>query len=179
MLHKHGLEDKRDYTMVEAPFPTMKAMLKEKKAAWFRRILPFPFDPEMQQIARPLFPSRDAIGITQLIVWTANKPSSTRTAPRWSISWKTRCASRAGSSIPKNHEEVDADRREITKLPPERFFWLFTKQDYHHSLDMLPNLDALQSNINLTHDSASSNRRSTFRKYTDLSLAKEAAARLK
>src|SRR4249919_3995554 len=25
MLKKHGLEDKRDYTIVEAPFPTMKA----------------------------------------------------------------------------------------------------------------------------------------------------------
>src|SRR5262245_52349275 len=32
MLRKHGLEDKRDYTMVEAPFPTMKGMLVQKKA---------------------------------------------------------------------------------------------------------------------------------------------------
>src|SRR6266481_8869856 len=31
MLRKHGLEDKRDYTIVEAPFPTMRAMLAEKK----------------------------------------------------------------------------------------------------------------------------------------------------
>src|SRR6267154_2412325 len=29
MLRKHGLEDKRDYTVVEAPFPTMKAMLAQ------------------------------------------------------------------------------------------------------------------------------------------------------
>ena len=27
MLRKHGLEDKRDYTVIEAPFPTMRAML--------------------------------------------------------------------------------------------------------------------------------------------------------
>ncbi|HEX6213968.1 MAG TPA: PhnD/SsuA/transferrin family substrate-binding protein, partial [Vicinamibacterales bacterium] len=27
MLRKHGLEDKRDYTMIESPFPTMRAML--------------------------------------------------------------------------------------------------------------------------------------------------------
>ena len=32
MLRKHGLEDKRDYTVIEAPFPTMQAMLAEKKA---------------------------------------------------------------------------------------------------------------------------------------------------
>ena len=31
MLRKYGLEDKRDYTVVEAPFPTMRAMLAEKK----------------------------------------------------------------------------------------------------------------------------------------------------
>ncbi len=31
MLRKAGLEDKRDYTIIEAPFPTMKAMLQEKK----------------------------------------------------------------------------------------------------------------------------------------------------
>src|SRR5712691_4984418 len=31
MLRKFGLEDKRDYTMVEAPFPAMRAMLAEKK----------------------------------------------------------------------------------------------------------------------------------------------------
>ena len=32
MLRKHGLEDKRDYTVVESPFPTMRAMLSEKKS---------------------------------------------------------------------------------------------------------------------------------------------------
>ena len=48
---------------------------------------------------------------------------------------------------PKNHEEVDQDRGEDDKAPPERFGWLFTKQDYYRNPDMLPNLDALQSNI--------------------------------
>jgi sulfonate transport system substrate-binding protein len=37
MLRKHGLEDKRDYTVVEAPFPTMKAMLAEKKVVHAKR----------------------------------------------------------------------------------------------------------------------------------------------
>jgi ABC-type nitrate/sulfonate/bicarbonate transport system substrate-binding protein len=31
MLRKNGLEDKRDYTVLETPFPTMRAMLAEKK----------------------------------------------------------------------------------------------------------------------------------------------------
>jgi NitT/TauT family transport system substrate-binding protein len=32
MLRKHGLEDKRDFTTIETPFPTMRAMLAEKKS---------------------------------------------------------------------------------------------------------------------------------------------------
>src|SRR5262245_32151506 len=41
MLRKHGLEDKRDYTVVEAPFPTMKAMLAQKKADLATFVAPF------------------------------------------------------------------------------------------------------------------------------------------
>src|SRR5262249_50735044 len=59
MLRKHGLEDKRDYTVVEAPFPTMKAMLSQKKADLASFVAPFSFDPELKQIARPLFSQRD------------------------------------------------------------------------------------------------------------------------
>jgi NitT/TauT family transport system substrate-binding protein len=49
MLRKHGLEDKRDYTLVEAPFPTMKAMLAQKKADLASFVAPFSFDPELKQ----------------------------------------------------------------------------------------------------------------------------------
>ena len=62
MLRKHALEDKRDYTVVEAPFPTMKSMLAQKKADLASFVAPFSFDPELKQIARPLFSQRDAIG---------------------------------------------------------------------------------------------------------------------
>src|ERR1700746_6402 len=59
MLRKHGLEDKRDYTIVEAPFPTMRAMLAEKKVDLVPAVLPFSLDPELKKIAKPLFTSKD------------------------------------------------------------------------------------------------------------------------
>src|ERR1700741_1868362 len=55
MLRKHGLEDKRDYTVVEAAFPTMRAMLAEKKVDIIPAVLPFALDPELRRIAQPLF----------------------------------------------------------------------------------------------------------------------------
>ena len=74
MLHKHGLEQNRDYTEIEAPFPTMLPMLAEKKADLISAVLPFSLDPELKKIAAPLFTSRDAIGVTQFIMFTARKP---------------------------------------------------------------------------------------------------------
>ena len=51
MLRKSGLEDKRDYTVIEAPFPTMRAMLGEKKVDIVPGVLPFSLDPELRKIA--------------------------------------------------------------------------------------------------------------------------------
>jgi hypothetical protein len=64
MLRKNGLEDKRDYNMIESPFPTMRAMLTEKKVDMIPAVLPFAYDPELRKIARTLFTQRDAIGVT-------------------------------------------------------------------------------------------------------------------
>src|SRR5262245_7698013 len=45
MLRRHGLEDKRDYTAVEAPLPTMRAMLADRKVELAPTVLPFALDP--------------------------------------------------------------------------------------------------------------------------------------
>src|SRR5437588_4055371 len=55
MLRKFGLEDKRDYTVLESPFPTMRAMLAEKKVDMIPAVLPFSYDPELRKIGRTLF----------------------------------------------------------------------------------------------------------------------------
>ena len=74
MLRKHGLEANRDYTVVEAPFPAMRAMLAEKKVDLIPAVLPFVLDPELKKIAVKLFDMRDAIGVSQFVMWSARKP---------------------------------------------------------------------------------------------------------
>jgi NitT/TauT family transport system substrate-binding protein len=71
MLKRHGLEDKRDYTVIEAPFPTMRAMLGEKKADLVPNIPPFSLHPDMLKIARTLFTQADGIGLGELGIWVA------------------------------------------------------------------------------------------------------------
>ena len=48
---------------------------------------------------------------------------------------------------PKNHDEVAQIASKVTKAPPERFGWLFTKQDYYRSPDMLPNLEYVPAGV--------------------------------
>jgi sulfonate transport system substrate-binding protein len=178
MLRKHGLEANRDYTIVEAPFPAMRAMLAEKKVDLIPAVLPFALDPQLQKIARPLFTVHDAIGVSQFIVWTARKPfiDANRAAlvdfledsmriERWYLD-------------PKNHDAAAAIASQITKQPPERFGWLFTKQDYYRNPDMQPNLDALQKNVDMTKDLGFVNASFDVKAHSDLSLIDEAAKRL-
>ena len=73
MLHKHGLENKRDYTVIEAPFPAMKAMLAEHKVDLIPGILPFALDPEMAKIGTTLFTAKDAIGVSEFVTFQARK----------------------------------------------------------------------------------------------------------
>ena len=177
MLHKHGLEDKRDYTMVESPFPTMRAMLSEKKVDLIPAVIPFSYDPELRKIARTLFVQRDAIGITDMIVWTARKPfidknraamvdfmEDTLRITRWFLD-------------PKNHAEVMAIAGRLTKQPPERYDWLFTKRDAFHDPDMLPDLAALQKNVDMTHELGFVPSTLDIKKHSDLSIVEEAAKR--
>ena len=61
MMKKNGMEEKRDYTMVTAAFPAMKAMLLEKKAQLVASVQPFEGDAEFQEKARPLFTNVEAL----------------------------------------------------------------------------------------------------------------------
>ncbi len=179
MLHKHGLEDKRDYTMVEAPFPTMRAMLAEKKVSLIPAVLPFALDPELRKIAHPLFIQRDAIGVTQMIVWTARKSFIDKNRPAMVDFMEDTLRITRWYLDPKNHKEVMDIAARVTKQPAERFDWLFTKRDTYHDPNMIPNLEALQRNVDMTHDLGFIRAKLDVKQYTDLSIVQEAATRIK
>jgi sulfonate transport system substrate-binding protein len=179
MLRKHGLEANRDYTVVEAPFPAMRAMLAEHKVDLIPTVLPFALDPELKKIAHPLFSITDAIGLSQFAMWAMRKPfidahradivdfmEDSMRIERWYLD-------------PKNHDAAADIASKLTKQPPERFGWLFTKADYYRNPDMKPALDALQKNVDMTKDLGFVKASVDIKTHSDLSLIEEAAKRLK
>jgi len=179
MLHKHGLEEKRDYTMLEGPLPAMPAMLLEKKADLIPAVLPFSFNPKLREEGKVLFDQTQALGVTQMIVWTARKSFIEKNRAAMVDFMEDMLVITRWYQDPKNHNEVAQIASKITKVPPERFGWLFTKQDTYRDPDLLPNLDALQRNVDTTRELGFVKKKIDIKNYADLSLVKEAAARLK
>ena len=69
--------------------------------------------------------------------------------------------------------------RDATKQPPERYDWLFTKRDAYHDPNMLPDLVALQKNVDMTRDLGFVRSSLDVERHADLSILKEAAKGLK
>lgn len=178
-LKKNGLLDKRDYTVIEAPFPTMGALLKEKRADLVPGIPPFGFAPEFKENGKVLFDQTAGLGRSQFVFWVMRKPfiDKNRAAlvdfmedvvriERWYLD-------------PKNHDEVAKIASGFLKVPPERFGWLFTKQDYYRDANGEPDLEALQRNVDVTAELGFLKARFDVKRYADLSIVQEAVKRLK
>jgi NitT/TauT family transport system substrate-binding protein len=179
MLKKHGLEDKRDYTMLEGPLPAMPAMLLEKKADLIPAVLPFALNPKLKQDGHVLFEQREALGVTQMIVWTARKAFIDKNRAAMVDFMEDMLRITRWFEDPKNHDEVAQIASRMTKAPADRFGWLFTKQDTYRDPNLLPNMDALQRNIDTTRELGFVKKPIDIKKYADLSLVQEAAKRLK
>jgi len=179
MLHKHGLEPNRDYTVVEAPFPAMRAMLAEKKVDLISAVRPFSLDPELKKVARTLFTSRDAIGPSQYLVWNARKPfiDSNRAALVDLLEDSVRIVH--WYLDPNNHDAAAEIAGRLTKQPADHFGWLFGKEDYYHDPNMMPKLDVLQKNVDITHELGFTKASVDIKAHSDLSLLDEALKRLK
>src|SRR5262249_18436151 len=129
MLRKHGLEDKRDYAIVEAPFPTMRAMLAEKKVDLVPAVRPFSADPEFRRIGRPLFHAGNALGVSQFTIWTARKSFIDKNRAALTDFMEDSLRFVRWYLDPANHQEAMEICARITKQPAERFAWVFTNKD--------------------------------------------------
>ena len=184
MLRKNGVDDRKEVTVVEAAFPNMGAMLLEKKVDAIPGVIPFAFNPKLRESARVLFTQKEAVGRTQMIIWAARAgflqknravmvdfmEDSVR-AVRWYLD-------------PKNHKEAVEIAARVSKRPPEAFDkWLFLKGgqngDYYRDSSMVPDLKAMQANINLQHELGLVKATVDVAKHADLSIVRDAAKRVK
>lgn len=180
MLKKSGLQEKRDYTMVTASFPSMKAMLLEKKAALVTNVPPFENDAEFRAKSRPLFTNVEALdGPSQFIIFAARDgwlKKNHAAVVDWledmmrGIRWY---------QDPANKDAAMDIFARITKAPKKIFAYKYTKTDSYQDPHMMPNVQALQHAVDIQQSLGFLKQKMNISDYIDLSYIKEAAARLK
>ena len=179
LLRDAGLDDKRDLKIVEVEFPNMLAALTEKRIDMASMALPFAYEAKKNKQVRVLARMKDSMGANEknfLVIRgsfiEANRPAlvdlfeDMLIATRWFLD-------------PKNRDEALAIIANYNKAPVSNFSeWVFTKEDNYHPVDMVPDLDMLQRNIETLVGLGYLKSAVDVRKHSDLSLLQEAAARL-
>jgi NitT/TauT family transport system substrate-binding protein len=181
MLRRHGLEDKRDYTVIEANGNNMPAMLFEHKVDLINTTGFTAHDPDILAKTRPLFNRHEAFGGPSqetVIVGRTGFIEKNRAALVDYLEDELRALN--WCLDPKNHAAAIALVAAFTKAPASRFeSWMFTRDDEYRDPQGMPKLADFQRAIDVEHDFGLIQNPIDVNRYTDLSLVKEAAARLK
>ena len=177
-LRRHGLEVQRDYTMIEAPFPTHKEMLRERKGDLVVGVLPFSYDRELNDFAKPLFTTQSSVGRIALSFWAARKSFVDHNRAALVDLLEDYATMLRWFYDPANHGEAVGMVARFLKRPPAIFEdWLFTKKDFYRDLDGKPDLGVIQQSIDRVQEVGFIKESLDVPKYTELGLLEEATRR--
>lgn len=179
MLRRHGLEDKRDVSIIEVQVPNMKASLAAHKVALVAPLPPFTRDPELKEMSRVLFTQRDSLGVSQTISLVARAGFLAKNRAAMVDFLTDQLLFLRWLTDPANHAAAIALAAGFNKQPPERFDWAFTHEDSFRDPAGLPDAAALQRNLDMLREVGFVKDKIDVQKYLDLSLVKAAAQRLK
>ncbi|HEX3971569.1 MAG TPA: ABC transporter substrate-binding protein, partial [Stellaceae bacterium] len=123
---KHGMIDKRDFSVIEINFPNMKSVLEEHKADLIPSTLPWSRDPAQAAISRTLFTTSDAMGHVALSFWVAHKDFLDKNRAAMVDFLEDYVRSIHWYLDPKNHDAAVKFVSDFTKIPvPVMQDWLF------------------------------------------------------
>ena len=180
MMLKHGMIDKRDFSVIEVNFPNMKSVLIEKKADLVPFVLPFSRDPEYKAATRILFSTGEAMGRVALSFWTARQSFLEKNRAAMVDLLEDYVRIIHWYHDPANHAEAVKIVADFMKLPPAALdSWVFTKEDYFRDSNGLAPIDALTSNIHVQKELGLIKADLDAKAHDRLDLIKEGAARIK
>ena len=179
MLKDHGLEDGRDYQIVEVRFSAMLASLEDGRVDMAFLPLPFDLQAEKNPKFKQLFTMRDALGENETVVWGAKADFIAKNRAAMVDMVEDNIRARAWLSDPKNHEEVVKILTKVTKIPESEYRgWAFTQKDTYRSPDASFDPALLQKNLDDLYKLGVTPGTIDVTKYSDLSLVADAKKRL-
>jgi NitT/TauT family transport system substrate-binding protein len=158
----------------------MKAMLFDHKVDIITAVTPFSQDKELRAAARTLFTQADVLGPTPLLMMVARTGFIAANRAAMVDLFEDELRAVRWYTDPANHKAAIEIVARATKRPAEFYdSWAFTKTgDQYRDPDGLPDMSRVQASIDLQHQFGTLKLTIDANKYVDLSLVKEAAARL-
>jgi NitT/TauT family transport system substrate-binding protein len=179
MLHKHGLDDKKDYSTIETDYANMGAMLIGRKADLIIGANPWALNPALQAVSHTLFTAADAMGPSQMTMQAARAPFLDQNRAALIDFFTDAMASLRWFHDPAHRDEAVAIVARVTKQPPDQLAqYLFTDQDPYSDPDLRPDIQSLQKSIGVMRDLGFINADVDVKKYVDLSFITAASRRL-
>ena len=178
MLRRHGLEDRRDYSVIAAPLPNLLPMLMSGKVDVSSLGPADAVKPEVQAGTHTLFTQADAFGVTQLSLYVARTPWLAKNRAAVDDFFEDLVRATRWSVDPAHRAELAGLFAANTKQPLDSLGYFMTKNDFYRDADARPDIGATQKNIDAMHELGFIKGNIDVAKYTDLSFIDRAVKRI-
>jgi NitT/TauT family transport system substrate-binding protein len=177
MFRKNGLEQ-RDYTLVEANFPTLPVMLQEGKIDIGPILQPWKLQLINSGDYEVLFAARDALGPVSFTFLVGRTEFLEEHREALYDFFEDHVAASRWFNDPANHAEATQIVADFMKLPVENLSYFFTTDDYFQDPWLFPNVPGIQSMADTSVDLGLAPVKLEAAKYVDTSFVEEAKRRI-
>ena len=179
-LGRAGLKSGRDFQLVEVRFSAMLPALISKKIDLALLVTPFNLIAQRKGKTVTLFTMRDALGATETLQWIGQAAWIKKNRAALVDFLEDNIRFRRWLYNPKNKQAASDIIAKVTKRPAKNYIgWAFTNKDNYRDPNALTNIARLQRNIDELNKLGVLPMTIDAKKYVDMSIAKEAAKRLK
>jgi NitT/TauT family transport system substrate-binding protein len=179
MMTRHGMADGTDYQVAEVRFPAQLAALESKRIDLASLIQPFISLAEKKPNLVQLFRAGDALGPTETLGWVGKAEFVAKNRAALVDFLEDNMRLRRWLYDPKTRDQAVALVAKVTKRAPTDFAeWVYTRKDNYRDPYALVDVTRLQKNVDDLKGLGLIPASIDAAKVVDMSLAKEAAARL-
>lgn len=178
-MRKHGMEADKDYNILEVAYAHNDIALREGKVDAAVLIAPFWNRAMAQGGVRPLFTLKDALSWGNGMEYIARTDFLRQNHQAALDFFEDFLIGLRWFLDPSNYDEAIKITSKFFNIPERAIKgWAYTNKDYYRDPDGLPDLDALQKNLDLGFQEGYLDAKVDISKYVDLSYIKEAKRRL-
>ena len=177
---KVGMSPGKDFQVVEVRFPAMLAALESKRVDLAPLLTPFNLIAEKKGAVVKVFDMAEALGPTETLVWIGKADWIAKNRAALVDFLEDNMRLRAWAENPQTRPQALAVLSKLTKQPVKNYeAWAFNKLDNYREPHAMVDVDRLAKNIADLNKFGVLDGSVDVKKHVDMSIAKDAAARLK